>query len=167
MDTRTLAATLLKVAGLVIITYTVSQLPSYFPVRLGAEQGYSIAAAMMEAALTLLPSFLLGVGFWFLPGTITNKIVAPHQAGGDSTSIEVIERVAISVLGLYLVAHGITDLIYNLTTLYQLRRQFPDQEIMPARPIAGLVSSAAEGLIGLVIVLRSKGVANVLRKLRG
>jgi uncharacterized membrane protein len=167
MDTRTIAATLLKVAGLVIITYTVSQLPSYFPVRLGGEQGYSIAAAMLEAAFTLLPSFLLGICFWFLPGTITNKVVAPHQTADDPANIEVIERVAISVLGLYLVAHGISDLIYNLTTLYQLRRQFPDQEVMPARPVAGLVSSAAEGLIGLVIVLRSKGVANVLQKLRG
>src|SRR5258706_15047987 len=106
MYTRSIAAVLLKVTGLVLIVVCVSQLTSYFPLT-ASSHGFSIAEVLSTTAIALGPLTLVGLVFWFFPGTLTNKIVSGAPSDSVVADVRPIEQVALTILGVYLVAHAI------------------------------------------------------------
>src|SRR5207248_3298182 len=70
MDTRTFAATLLKVAGLIICVFTLTKIPSYVPVPTLGDLPADPYSRILIAAINLVPPFLLGLALWFFPGRV-------------------------------------------------------------------------------------------------
>src|SRR5476651_1708503 len=147
MDTRSIAAVLLKIAGLIMIGACVAQLPSYFPIRL-AGSNWSPAEALLAAAVTVGPAALLGACFWFFPGTIANKIVVADPSSSEPIELHAILMIAIAVLGLFLIAHGTTNLVYHIASLVQLQRLEPGIPFIPPTMFAGAIANAVEVIIG-------------------
>ena len=155
MDTRTFAATLLKVAGLVICVYTFTKIPAYLPPALANDLRLDTSVRVLIAAMDLVPPFILGLLLWFFPGRVANKIII----GEDKTSPVVaseIERVAITVLGLYVVVYGISDLAYQAGVLLRLNEN-------RAAVIPGAVSDIVQIVVGLVLVFGARRLINAVR----
>jgi hypothetical protein len=155
MDARTFAATLLKVAGLVIVVYTLSKLPSYFPIPTASEVPMPPSLRIISAAFDIVPPILLGLVLWFFPGKVANKIIASSENSAPM-AIAGVERVAVTVLGLYLAAWGISDLAYQLGLLFRLEEN-------RSAVIPGGLAALAEIVVGGVLSLGARRVVSLLR----
>jgi hypothetical protein len=76
-----------------------------------------------------------------------------------------IERIGVSLLGLYLLFHAVSELAYQLTV-------FLVKKDAVGRPVSGnvaalVVSNAVEFVIAVILLFRARGIAALLRKLRG
>lgn len=167
MDTKDITAVLLKTAGLIFFAYAIFELPLYFPPRISPTTDFSIVTALVQAAATLTLPIVLGLLLWFFPATVTNKIVSGEKLSGARFGVSEFERVALTVLGVWLVAYGVTDLIYDLVTLYLVQKQYPDMPQYPPRTYAGVAASTAKILIGVGLALGAKGISRLVNRMRG
>lgn len=162
MDTRTIAATLLKVAGLILISLGVTRVPGLFPLTQGGSPSY--AGILIAAAFSIGPQVLLGAAFWFFPGTIANKIVSAGADDDPPLQPREFQLIAVTILGLYLVAHALTDIAYTVAFAIPFYRQSPD---MPLTPIFGRVAAAVtELVIGATFCIGGKGIVRIIERMR-
>jgi hypothetical protein len=164
MDTRTLGAVLLKVAGLVLLLYSISQLPGYFALT-GREYGFSISQSLATAAIALGPLALLGLILWFFPRTLVNKIVSPSASDDVARDGRSLELVALTLVGVYLVAHGLIGAVRDAVLLIVVHRE-NEVVAVPASVIAHIGATIAELLIGAGLCIGAKGVSRVIERLR-
>ena len=127
MDTKDVSAILLKTVGLVMVAYAVFELPLYFPPNSGSLDQYSIFAALAQATATLALPIVLGLLLWFFPSTVTNKIVAGEKLSGDRFGSADLERVALTVVGAWLVAYGLLTVIYSIASLIFVQREYAER----------------------------------------
>ena len=164
VDTRSIGAVLLKVTGLVLVLVSVSQLPGYFPLT-GRGYDFSAAEALTAAALALGPLAVLGLVLWFFPGTLVNKIVAPGPADPAPIDARPLELVAITVVGIYLVADGLISAVRSGVLLVFVQRQ-NEMIAIPASVFANIGATLAELAIGITLCIGAKGVARIIERLR-
>src|SRR5712691_8702781 len=118
MDTKDLAAVLVKTAGLAIFAYAVIRLPAYLPPWVSGNAPFSIGALFAEAAVTLALPMLLGLLFWFFPATVTNKMVSGKKLAEAQFGLREFERVALTIVGVSIVAYGLADFIHAVAFAY-------------------------------------------------
>ena len=164
MDSRSISAILLKVTGLVLVLYSISQLPGYFPLT-GRGYDFSIAETLATAGIALGPPALLGLILWFFPGTLVNKIVTPASSENVPVDGRSLELVALTVVGVYLVADGFIGAVRDAVLLIVVQRQ-NDVLAVPASVIAHIGATIAELLIGAGLCIGAKGVSRVIERLR-
>ena len=165
MDTRSLGAILIKVTGLVLMVVSISQLPAYFPLM---SRGYdfSIGETLGTAALALAPLGVLGLVLWFFPGTVANRIVAGAPAADSPVDFRPLELVALTVLGIYLLAHGLIDAVRDAVLVVVMHRQNQDLALIPASIFGHVAAAIAQLLIGAALCIGAKGVSRVIEGLR-
>jgi hypothetical protein len=167
MDIKDLSAVLLKTVGLVMLAYAVFEIPLYFPPHVNLTDQYSILDALVEATGTLILPIVLGLVLWFFPATVTNKIVSGEKLSGERFGAPQLERVALTVVGSWLVAYGIADLIYSVATMIVLQRQYAGLTIPPSRYIPGIITSVAKVGLGVGLAFGAKGIARLVDRVRG
>ncbi len=112
------------------------------------------------AVITMGPVVLLGLALWMFPGTISNKIVAVSETRASNDELRGLQQIAIATLGLYLVAHGIADLIFHVITVIHLQRQNPGYDFVPATVLGGLFAAAVQVALGAAFVGGSRAIAS-------
>ena len=157
---------LLKIAGLVIIVLCVGQLSGYFSL-MTREAGWTLAQVLGTVAMTTGPLVVLGVALWLFPGTITNKIVARESSSESKLEVRNLELVALTVLGTYFIARGITGLAYEIVLAIGLQREIPGLESIPPSVIAQTALAVAEMVVGVYLCLGAKGIIRTVERLRG
>jgi hypothetical protein len=167
MDTKDVSALLLRTIGLVMVAYSVFEIPLYFIPNAGGSDQFSFLAVFAQAAAALTLPIVLGLLLWFFPATITNKIVSGAKLSGDRFGAADLERVALTVVGLWLIAYGIADLIYSFSLLIFTQREYAERSPPLTRYLPGIVTSAAKVVIGAGIAVGAKGIARVLTRARG
>ncbi|WP_171160071.1 hypothetical protein [Usitatibacter palustris] len=164
MDTRSIATLLLKTTGLVLIVVCVAFLPGYIPIGVRGNE-FSIGELLGAAALALGPLAILGALLWFFPGTVANKVVASTPADNGPFDTRPLELVALTVLGVFLVADGLIGAVRSIVLLIYIHRQ--DLTPVPASVVAHAVATTAELIIGVALCIGAKGVSRVIGRLRG
>ena len=164
MDTKDVAALLLKTAGLLTFAYAVFDVPYYFLPHARGDANFSFIASFMEAAAMLTLPIVLGLVLWFFPATIANKLVAGDKLA-DGLRMHDFERLALTIIGLWFLAYGITDLVYRGAQLYLFKRQYPDAP--PVEVWLGIVAAGAKAIVGVALAIGAKGVVRIIAKVRG
>jgi len=167
MDTKDISAVLLKTIGLVMLAYAVFEIPLYFPPNSGSTDQYSIFGAFAQAVATLTLPIALGLLLWFFPARVTNKIVSGVKLSGARFGSVELERVALTVVGAWLVAYGIADLIYSISTLIFVQREYAQQSPPLTRYWPGIVTSVAKVFIGVGLAVGAKGISRLIARVRG
>jgi hypothetical protein len=167
MDIKDVSAVLLKAIGLVMLAFAVFEIPLYFPPRSNLTEEYSIFAAFVQAASTLALPFVLGLILWFFPATVTNKIVSGEKISGERFGAPDLERVALTVVGAWLVAYGIADLVYTLSTMVALQHEVPEYSPPLSRYWPGVITSVAKVAMGVGLAFGAKGIARLISRVRG
>lgn len=113
---------------------------------------------------------LLLVAFVMLkfPTTLARRLapMPDQEAKADGIGAEELQSVAFCILGVYLIAQGLADFLYNgAWILYMLRGTPAIQENLVAYSIQELVT-VAELLIGLFLCLKADGLSRLIRRLR-
>ena len=169
MDTKDGSAVLLKTIGLAMIAYAIFEIPLYFPPRSSPTGDFSVFAAVAHAAAVLTLPIALGRALWFFPAKVTNKIVSGDKLSGERFGAPELERVAltVSVIGAWLVAYGIADLIYDISTVVVLQREYAEQAPPLSRYLPGVITSISKVGLGLGLALGAKGIARFIYRVRG
>ena len=164
MDTKDLATLLVKTAGLTIFGLAVIRLPAYFPPwNANASMGVMFA----EAAVTLALPILLALLFWFFPATLTNKMVSGEKVAEAQFGLREFEHLALTVLGVSIVAYGVADFIHAATLAFFVHNQHPEVTPLPADLYAGMVFPAAKIAIGAGLAIGAKRIGQFVARLQG
>jgi hypothetical protein len=167
MDTKDVAAVLLKTAGLIMIAYAVFELPRYFLPMADSSGQYSFVTALVQAAGTLALPVVLGALLWFFPATVTNKLVSGEKLSGTQCGVREFERTALTVVGAWLVAYGIADLIDHAVAIVVIQRQFPEQPTPLFTYMPGIIASVAKVVLGIGLAFGAKGIGRIINRVRG
>jgi hypothetical protein len=106
----------------------------------------------------------LGAVFWFFPGTISNKIVSANAPEKALLQFREVQLIAITVLGLYLLAHALTEIAYLVTTAVSFYRQNPDMSLAPM--LGRAAATAMELFVGGTFCIGAKGLARLIERMR-
>jgi hypothetical protein len=167
METKDLAALLVKAAGLILFGYAVIRIPAYILPVGDPNAPFSLGALFVQAAVFLALPMLLGLLFWFFPATVTNKMVSGEKLARAQFGLREFERVALTVVGVSIVAYGFADLIHAVALAYFVHSQHPEVTPLPADLYAGIVFPAAKIAIGAGVAVGARGIGKLLARLRG
>jgi hypothetical protein len=119
--------------------------------------------------LASTPVLAFAAFLWFFPLTVASKLLPVMREPRPALRADAIEveGIAFTLLGLWLLAGAISDAIYYATFLLVVSRMdAPPWDVTPPETVAGLISTGAQLLIGVWLLLGSRGLMHVLRRWR-
>ena len=168
-----LARLLVRITGLVIIVSTIAQLPFLLVRALpGVARELSTALLMATLGMAALSIFVGLMVFWGA-GRLVDHFVSPRDgASPASTTINLqpIEELAIAILGIYIATDGVGEIIYALGKGKLYSDLIGDMAIpvhLSPSKFASFLAGGARIIIGLVLVLKARGLAALRRRLIG
>lgn len=174
MDHRALSRLLLRIAGVVVIVATLTSVPKSVVALVVAAGQDADVSPLMTALLASFVPVLIGIALVWLPGSVANRLVDNTPTGSDSSeAVAHLHAIALSVLGFYFVATAIFDAAFWLARIKLYAAVIDGSEVFAGVPkvmpddFAGMVATGLQALVGLVLVLGSKGAARLLSKARG
>lgn len=143
-----------------------------------------VLRALAQSASTLfggewdLPWLLLGLSLhaltlavaaflWFFPLTIARKLLPVARDSGTVPLAQTpnLQALAFSVLGAWVLASALSDALYWVVFFAYSERAGVDYALS-AQHVAGVVAALAEVLIGIYLLLGSKGLAGLIQRFR-
>lgn len=175
MDHRSLSNLLLRFAGVVILISTVLAIPRTITSlsTTGSPETSLVSSLAMSVLASLLP-LVIAFGLIWFPSTISNRLVdGEDQIAQPSQQLLILQQLGFSVLGIYFVSSALFDAVFWFARhrLYYAI-VLENQEFLKPPPLlpddfAGMTSTGIQFVVGLLLVLGGKGIANVIGKLRG
>ncbi len=172
MDFRELTKLLFKISGAWILIQTVTSLPGYFASSVQL-LNQSFTLFFTVTLLPFLIPVLIGLFLLFFPGAVANRLVASNSTQ-NLPDVNQIERVLLSILGLYLLYRAVSDAIFLLVKFFSYRVTLHQQMAnapLPANFLlemyGSLIGTGFEFVLALCLMLGAKRIQSMLAKLRG
>jgi hypothetical protein len=176
MDYKSLTSLVLRLTGVIIIVSSVTSMPQTFMrlllYRGGVEASGVETIGNMEIWLLAVVAsafpILVGLLLIYFPATIANKMVTAGTAAVDTLPLQ---QVAFSVLGLYFVTVAAYDTVYwwaRLRLYFAVYNElnFGRPDRLTNQDFAGLISTGAQFIAGVVLLFGGRGLANLFHRLR-
>lgn len=117
-----------------------------------------------------LAPILIAILLWRFPLTIASILIPQIKAGTKPVALGEVEAqvIAFSILGLWVLVSAIPDIFYWVTYVYRIKSVGFGQvrtELTPQN-IAGIVSTIAQFILGVWLLLGSRGLVGMVQKLR-
>ena len=170
MDCRSLTSLMLRLAGVFILVSAVTSAPQTFFGLLYRRGGESVDIWPLAVAAfaTFAIPFLVGLLLIYFPATVANRMVS---AGTETADALILQQVAFSAFGLYFVTVAVYEAVYWWAKLQLYFAVY--EEMNFARPthlrdedFAGIVSTGAQFVAGVAVLLGGRGIANLFHRLR-
>lgn len=144
---------ILRIAAVMILLSLLEKVPlSVETVISNWQNNPSVSAILFSMApgiFALIISFVL----WFYPGTLSSKFSGPAEYSGNEQDISALfGEILISVIGLYILATAIPDVVYHIV-LYIVSSN-ESLELLPVDRAAS-VATIAEIIIGMFLLYGS------------
>ena len=170
MNTTDLLAIALRLFALFLLySAFVMGIQHYQYIHQAATTGASddIGALLVLGIIQVGGLLLAAVILLKFPLTLARRLApAPAAEASSGISAAELQSVAFCVLGVYLLARGLADLLFNATgILYLLRGTPADQQNLAAYIIQELIT-LVELCIGLFLCLHADGLSRLIRRLR-
>ena len=125
----------------------------------------------ISSGLILLVGFspiLIAILLWRFPLTVASKLMPEVTAKEKSKSLSETELqvVAFSTLGLWVFVSAIPDIFYWATYTYRFKNVGSGNTELTPQNIGGMVATAAQIVLGFALLLGSKGLVGLVRRLR-
>lgn len=175
MDHRSLSNLLIRLAGVIIIISSVLAIPhTVVSLATTGSPGDSLTSAIIMAGVSTLLPALIGLGLLWFPGTVTNRVICEAKGDTSITTDPVnLQQLVFSALGMYFFASSLFDAVYWLS---RLKLYYAALDVLPSfqkapfilpDDFAGMMSTATEFIVGIYLLFGSKGISNLVAKLRG
>lgn len=175
MDSRALANLIVRLSGLIVVVYAVTSsaktIAQIFDTPFS--QGIPYSDLALSAFFSLGIPLIVGLALIYFPATIARKALRIEAADIDSNSASLLQYVAFSSIGLWLVVFSIIDATYFLGKTRLYLRYFQDYSAtMPMPPMlpddfAGMVSCGVQLVLGLLLFIGSRGLVKLGENFRG
>jgi len=178
MNYSSMTSLALRVTGVIILVNVFSGVPKGILelIRLSEQANNSTYTPAMLIALSAasiaLPG-VLGLLFVIFPTKISEIIVDRKENETQTANHETLQLIILSALGAYFTATALFDSVYILAKLRLYFSFIENSEVMRNAPkllpedFASIVSTLCQLLIGLFLLLGSKGLSRGIIMLRG
>ncbi len=172
MTAKELLGVGIRLLGIWFIVYSLQSLA--FGVSYAISQN-RVDQTFINTMLSVTPYFLLAmviasIGFFLIkfPYYLAAKLIP--KTGLDNTQIDweekLVERIGFVLLGVYILSWAIPDIILNIIYLYKYVGAGPNDEANLTTSKINTFISLIEIVIGLFLVLESRGLVKLIHKLR-
>jgi hypothetical protein len=172
MDHRDLTRLLIKVSGAIIIAVAISSLPAYISAGVGALETSRFAFFTVAIFPLILP-LLVGIFMMAFPGIVANRLIGSEKVLElSATLLDQLERVAIGLLGIYLLFRAVSDLVLHVTKLLWFRHLIDTGAVADSfgslvpDTVGLLAASATEAAVSIWFIAGSAGIVSFIHKLR-
>ncbi|MDR3415055.1 MAG: hypothetical protein P4L83_02620 [Nevskia sp.] len=172
MELRALSNLLLRLAGLLILVHTVLAVPGRIVdlYVVTASTPHPQLEIWTVSVLSAVFPAIAGLALLYFPSAITNAVVGKSEQP-PSFSVDQLQGLAFSTLGLYFVSKAAYDAVYwyaklRLYDLAVKHLSYADAPAMLPREFAGMVSTGAQFFIGMFLLLGGGSLAALIVKLR-
>jgi hypothetical protein len=169
MDYKSLTSLLLRLTGVIIMVLAVTATPRTFVgLFLGnAGGGFNTETWLLTTVASAFP-ILVGLLLIYFPATVANRIV---PGDGETADTRRLEQIAFSILGLYFVSMAAFDAVYWYAKLRLYSVIFPfglnDRgPWLASNDFAGIASTCAQFVVGILLLIGGRGLANLFHRLR-
>ncbi len=145
------------------MVFAIVNIPVYYLAYYGLQID-SVASFIGITAAPFLITVAVGAALFLFPSLVSNRIVSSCEEASCENKNNELEIVGLSVIGAYIVAVGVGDLIY-LASLYGLAQEVVGTHFTPDR-WADLTASLSEFAFGLLLVLRSSVIVKYACRFR-
>ena len=175
MEHRALAALLIRLVGLWELVTALNALPNSVGYFAGGDyvRTWGFGTTVLLATVSVGFPLVLGLLLLYFPRTIAARVLRIEGIEPESTAeAGLLERVAIWIMGLWFTAQGCLDAMHALSKWYFQRRYFEEQypgtttTFFTPESAANLVVAVLQLVVGLWMLLGSRGLASALQKLR-
>ena len=175
MDSRALANIIVRLSGLIIVVYAVTNSAKTIAqiFDLPFSQGIPYSDLALSTLFSLSIPLIVGLFLIYFPATIARKALRIEGTDIDSNSASLLQHVAFSSIGLWLVVFSIIDASYffGKTRLY-LRYYQDYSATVPMPPMhpddfGGMVSCGVQLVLGLLLLIGSRGLVKLGENVRG
>lgn len=169
MNSHDVLRTAIKIGGLALLIYSAIQAASSLPLFLDQAKNTEFGFSVVSIVATFVVPIIFGLLLWLFPAPIANTIIKNDLAANTQDKFLVgIEKVAIRILGLYLLYHGITDLVAHYASYHQATEMFGKNINFSGKErfTIGFIVTGVEIFLALLLILGATGITNILRKAR-
>jgi hypothetical protein len=171
---RDVARLLVKLAGLIVIAWTLIGLPGSLE-RALVSLGKSPVDPVLLITLALAPAAVSLVGglamFWGSGLVVDRALLAPGRRTGEPAAVidlRALEEIAFSVIGVIVLVDGLAECVYYWAKLdlfyrYIAMRAYVDRPI-PQTEFAGISAGVTRVLLGLALIFLSRGLVTLRRR---
>jgi hypothetical protein len=169
MNSHDVLRTAVKIGGLVLLIYSAIQATSYFPLFLDQAGNTGLGISVVSILSIMLVPIIFGLLLWLFPASIANTIIKKDLAVKSQDKFLVgIEKIAIRILGFYLLYHGITDLVSQYVSYHQAAEMFGKNTNFSGKErfTTGFIVIGVKIVLSLLLILGATGITKILQKVR-
>jgi hypothetical protein len=169
MKSHDILRTAIKIGGLALFIYSVIQATSSLPLFLSQLKSTGFDFPVVSIVATFFVPMVFGLLLWLFPTPIANTIIRKDLPAKSQEKFLVgVEKIAIRVLGLYLLYHGITDFASQYAAYHQAVEMFGKNVNFSGKErfTIGFIVIGVEIVLALLLMLGAAGITNMLRKAR-
>lgn len=167
IDYRSIVRLILKLTGIALMVYGVVHLASSAPFFLSF---ISNSETPYQSTMMLIPPLIIiifGLILWLFPAPVTNTLLQKGTAEDDANQTwpAKLERIGISLLGLWLLYRAISDLVYHLM-VYRAQHNSPLFPSGYSEFPAYMTATLVELVFALFLIFGARGISRLLHQLR-
>ena len=165
MNNTDISKLALKLLAIYVAVQGLLAMPQFFGsyVMLSNGSEYSSSAwFIVIAVIAIIALFALSVVIWKLSNN-TKSIITKNS---NTSSHPISEEFCMSILGLYLIIYGLTNMLFAATFAYYASQSKSNISYESTKSVIYSAVYLIVSLIGLSLIIKSKGWASLLNKLR-
>lgn len=164
MHNQQLVGTAIRLFAIFLVIYAFRQAGSLISYLNNQYMEVTVSFILVASLIPILVAALL----WLFPMTIAAKLtprIHPAEASSKLSSPELVAA-AFPILGLWVLASAIPDTFYWTTLVYLIKNADLGRTELSPQDIASIVSTIFELIIGFWLLLGSKGVVALIKRIR-
>ena len=171
-----LARLLVKLAGLIVIVWTLIGLPSSIGLVLATLDAHTRIPLSEIVTMSIVPSslsFIAGLVMFWGAGPVVDRFliipVAESGGSGGADGFKAIEEIALTVLGFYILVDGLGEGVYYwgefemFATFAGVRPA--DLIAMSPKDYAGIAAAISRVIFGIALIFFSRGFSTLRRRI--
>ncbi len=166
MTYRDLTILTIKISGVVLFVLVVSRFPEYLKSYLNESSSEGLYKFWAYFLPIIIPG-LISVFLFKFPSLVADQIITGSEGlSNDGFDFKKLEIVLIRVLGLLLCFYAISDLVFHLSNITQFSREPTIQFPLNAYNYSYLIATVVEFIFAFWLLVGTKGIVQILNKIR-
>ena len=169
MSSNEILRMVIKLVGLAVFISGVIQASSSFPMIYSQMTHLGDNAPTASFFGAFASPIIIGLLLWFFPVPVANTIINEESnVAPRNDFLREIENIGIRILGLFLLYHGISDLVYNYLSYRQEAEMLRENIniLGKGNTKAALVVTGVEIVISIFLILGANIISTMIRKIK-
>ena len=171
MNTRDISRILIKISGALIIILSINDL-AYLANSYIQYQTENLKILILGVIFPVLVQILAGTALFANAERLTtlfSKNDYPQEHSENDIDLLQLEQIILSAIGIFVIYRASTDILYHIIAFVQAMYSWPMEVEKPTKSFLytpGFLTTIAEFIFGLMLILSTKPLSKFLNKLR-